>query len=107
MQNPHVGPAVSLPQNAGILEGEGLELLAHADQLGELVGAHIEIDQLIPRSLAHNAIGREIENLLEGFHGLLGTLIKDIGDREELGNGGIALGDAVDHGLEDQHIIPP
>ena len=106
MQHRHVPSPVALAQQTRVLEGEGLEQLPLADQLGQLCDPHIEVDHLVPGRLAHHTVRRQAEDALEGSDRLLRLWIIDTGDRPDLRDGRIALGDAVEHRLHHHHILP-
>ena len=57
-------------------------------------------------AFAHHPVRCQTEDRLEGAHRRLSFLVKGPGHRPELGDGRIALGDAVEHGLHGHHIRP-
>ena len=81
--------------------GEGLAL---ADQLGQLSHRPVEGHQLVPGALAHDAVGGQVEDALEGLYRFLRPAAEYAVRRVDPGNGGVIAGDAVQHGLKHRNI---
>ena len=93
----------------GAVDGHqgGVEGLTLADQLRQFQNAHVQKDQLIPGGVSNDSVRRQAENLLEFDDRLLGGRSEDPVHRLNLRNSGVIAGDAVEHGLDAHHRLPP
>ena len=101
---PHVDAAVSQPQILGVPPlhlGDGESLAAEVRQLLDAV---VDLLDLVPCGLAHDAVLRQIEDLLKDPHRLLHVLVKDeaVVQRRD---GGVVLPDAVELPLQGLHVV--
>ena len=64
----------------------------------------MDVYQLVPGGLAHNAVGRQIEDALEGGHRGPGVLPENSGGGGNLGDSRVVLGYPVEHGLNNDHV---
>jgi hypothetical protein len=101
---PHVDAAVSQPQLLGVPPlhlGDGESLAA---EFRQLLDAVVDLLDLVPCGLAHDAVLRQIEDLLKDPHRLLHVLVKDeaVVQRRD---GGVVLPDAVELPLQGLHVV--
>ena len=105
LQAEHTRAAVPLAQHPGELLGDFFKPNTLGVKLVESFYACVNGLNFIPGRAPHNAVRREIEDLLKGANSRLGVFHKNAVGLHDFGNGGIVLRYAVESDLHGAHVV--
>ena len=101
----HIAAGVALPQHLGV---EALDLLGRQPlrvQIVQALDAVVDRLDLVPGRLADDAVHREVENALEGPHGVLGLAVEIPVQLGDFRDGRVVFRNAVELPLDDAHLL--
>ena len=99
----HPDTPVALPYGVGIGPVDGVELLALTAKLRKTGDRYIEAHHGIPCRAPHDTVRCQIENFLKPDHRRFCLSAEDAIHQGYFGNGGIVLGNSVEHDLQDHN----